>query len=102
MRRAGRGLAGDALSPDIRFTVKEPVRLVVRDARLGTTYPPLTVVPPVNVRFGAKHGIIPLGRTRYGLTVIVHSDVKGHAEGRLRLELPSGWKSDSCCCCRLC
>ncbi len=77
----------------VEVTLREPVRCVLRDVHAGNSYVPLTVAPAISVRFGDRHGIIPLGQTRYRLSVVVHSDVQESASGDLRLELPAGWSS---------
>jgi alpha-galactosidase-like protein len=36
---------------------------------------------------------VPLGAKSFAVTTVVHSNVKGPAEGNVRLELPQGWKA---------
>ncbi len=73
--------------------VKAPLRILRRDPTYGALRPPLTVVPALSVRFSGEHGIIPLGQQQYKVSVVVHSNAKGAAEGTVQLRLPSGWQS---------
>ena len=75
------------------FTVREPLRVTLRDPQTGTVHPALTVVSAISVRFPVEHGVLPIGRKEYGASVVVRSNVKGPAEGTVRLKLPPGWSS---------
>jgi hypothetical protein len=77
----------------VAFEVKEPLRVVLRDSQTGTEYPALTVVPAISVRFPVEHGILPIGKQDYDISVVVRSNVKGPAQGTVRLNLPAGWRS---------
>lgn len=77
----------------VEFTVKEPLRVTLRDPQTGTVHPPLTVVPSISVRFAVEHGVLPIGRRDYAASVVVRSNVKGPAQGTVRLKLPAGWSS---------
>ncbi len=73
--------------------IKDAVRITRRDPLYETSHYPLTVVPAIGIRFSSRHGIIPLGQTQYKVSVVVHSNVKGRAEGTVGLRLPAGWNS---------
>jgi LmbE family N-acetylglucosaminyl deacetylase len=73
--------------------LKEPVRVSIRHPLYDALQPPLTVVPAIGVQIEPEYGVIPLGQTSYAVHVVVHSNVKGPAEGTVSLELPAGWSS---------
>lgn len=73
--------------------LREPLTVTVHDPQFGTIRPPLSVAPAITVRFPIERGIIPVGRNQYKVSVVVHSSAKGPAQGTLKLDLPSGWKS---------
>ena len=73
--------------------MKQSLRVTLREAQYGTIRPPLAVVPAITVRFPVEQGIIPVGRSQYRISVVVHSSVKGQVEGTVRLRLPMGWGS---------
>ncbi len=63
-----------------------------RDVRAGIH--PLVVAPAIAVSIEPRRGITPLGSGPFELTVLVHSNVKGPAQGKVRLTVPSGWHAD--------
>ena len=69
------------------------VQVVKRITGLGTVLDPLIVAPAISAWISPAAGIVPLGEKSFPLTVVIHSNVKGPAQGTVRLELPSGWKS---------
>lgn len=70
------------------------VQSVERITGPGTVLNPLVVGPPISLWISPRAGIAPLDRKFFAVAVQVHSNVKGPAEGELRLELPAGWKSN--------
>jgi LmbE family N-acetylglucosaminyl deacetylase len=60
----------------------------------GGVYEPLVVGPPIGVSISPRAGIVPLEAKSLPVAVHLHSNVKGVAEGRVRLQLPDGWTSD--------
>jgi len=54
----------------------------------------LVVAPAVSVAIAPRAGIVPLDEKSFPVTAVIHSNVKGPAHGTVRLELPSGWKSE--------
>lgn len=77
----------------------EPIRLaqvvqtVERITGAGWEFQPLIVGPALSVSITPKSGIVPLGGTKFNLTVSLHNNVKGPAKGTLRLDVPSGWNT---------
>ncbi len=59
----------------------------------GTVFDPLDVLPAISITLDASAGAVPLGAAEFQLTARIHSNVKGNAEGAVRLRLPEGWKS---------
>ena len=60
---------------------------------IGIQSQPLLVGPPISVTLSSAAGAIPLGTQSFTFSCTVHSNVKGPAEGTLRLGLPAGWRS---------
>ncbi|MDE3180186.1 MAG: PIG-L family deacetylase, partial [Acidobacteriota bacterium] len=54
----------------------------------------LVVGPAISVAISPHAGIVPLGERSFNVEVLIHSNVKGPAQGSVRLELPPGWRSD--------
>jgi hypothetical protein len=54
---------------------------------------PLLVGPAISVSVSPSAGAVPLGAKAFDFTCLVHSNVKGPADGVLRLKLPAGWRS---------
>ena len=59
----------------------------------GTVYEPLVVAPAIGVAVSPPKGVVPLGSKSFAVTAMIHSNVKGAAQGTVRLEMPAGWKS---------
>jgi LmbE family N-acetylglucosaminyl deacetylase len=76
-----------------------PVRLgqVVQTLKhqrgLGQVSDPLIVGPAISLWISPQGGIVPIGSKSFGVSVLVHSNVKGTAKGNVRLDLPPGWTS---------
>jgi hypothetical protein len=69
------------------------VQSVKRVTGLGTVLEPLVVGPAISVSIMPRAGIVALDSKVFGVTVTVHSNVKGPAKGVLKLQLPAGWRS---------
>lgn len=54
---------------------------------------PLIVGPAISVSVSPAAGAVPLGAKSFEFSCTVHSNVKGPAQGTLRLKLPAGWRS---------
>ncbi|HEX4166964.1 MAG TPA: PIG-L family deacetylase [Bryobacteraceae bacterium] len=59
----------------------------------GTVYEPLAVAPAIGVVLTPRAGIVPLNERAFPLTAVVHSNVKGPAQGTVHLALPVGWSA---------
>jgi hypothetical protein len=74
--------------------VGQYVQTVKRVNGLGSVYEPLAVGPAVGVAISPRASIVPFQSESFPITAVVHSNVKGPANGVVRLELPEGWKSE--------
>ncbi|HEX5484006.1 MAG TPA: PIG-L family deacetylase [Terriglobia bacterium] len=59
----------------------------------GAVLDPLVVGPAISVWVTPEAGIVPFNTLSASLTVTIHSNVKGPAQGTVRLNLPEGWTS---------
>ena len=50
--------------------------------------------PAIGVSIAPRFGIVPLDARAFEVKTVLHSNVKGPANGTLRLDLPAGWKSE--------
>lgn len=69
----------------------EVVQTLHRVTGYGTVYEPLVVAPAISISVAPGAGIVPLTEKSLTVTARVHSNVKGTANGTVRLELPAGW-----------
>jgi LmbE family N-acetylglucosaminyl deacetylase len=72
----------------------EVVQSVARIVGPGTVLNPVVVGPAIAVSISPRAGVVPLDSKSFDATVVVHSNVKGPAQGSVLLDLPSGWKSE--------
>jgi len=75
----------------VPFEISQVVQSVKRVTGPGTVLEPLITGPAISVSIAPQAGIVPLGAKSFDLTVTVHSNVKGAAEGTVDLDLPQGW-----------
>jgi hypothetical protein len=78
----------------VPFDVEQVVQSSERLAGTGTVEQPLLVATAITVSLGLPGGALPLTAKSLSLTAMVHSNVKGPAEGTLKLTLPAGWRSE--------
>ena len=78
----------------VPFDVEQVVQTAERIAGTGTVQQPLIVAPAISVDLGLPGGALPLTAKSLSLTATVHSNVKGPAEGTVRLTMPVGWRSE--------
>ncbi len=78
----------------VPFEVEQAVQSSERVAGIGQVQQPLMVAPAISVSLGLPGGALPLTSKSLSLTATVHSNVKGAAQGVLRLALPAGWRSE--------
>lgn len=76
-----------------QMELTEAVQVVDREEGAGTLLHPLPIGPAISLTMLQSDGIIPLDRTMMPVSVRIHSNVKGAAQGSVRLDLPTGWKS---------
>jgi LmbE family N-acetylglucosaminyl deacetylase len=73
--------------------LSQVVQTMQRIPALGIVAEPLLVAPAVSVTVSPAAGAVPVGTKSFAFSCTVHSNVKGPAEGTLRLRLPAGWTS---------
>jgi LmbE family N-acetylglucosaminyl deacetylase len=64
-----------------------------RQTGLGTVKNPLMVAPAISVAITPHAGVVPLSQKQFTLSVTVKSQVKGPAQGSVKLDLPDGWRA---------
>lgn len=77
----------------VPFAVEQTVQTNQRVNGVGLVSNPLLVAPAISVTVSPSAGAVPLGSKSFAFTATVHSNVKGPAQGILRLKLPQGWRS---------
>ncbi len=77
----------------VPLRIGQVVQSVKRATGPGTVLEPLVVAPAISVAIAPHTGIIPLDAKSFGLTVTIHSNVKGPVNGILKLQLPQGWRA---------
>jgi LmbE family N-acetylglucosaminyl deacetylase len=94
-------LAPYPLQANVNFTyhgvalhVTEDVQTVQHEVGAGTVNYPLPIGPAISLTMVESAGVIPLSMPSNPVSVKIHSNVKGAAEGTVHLEMPAGWKSD--------
>ncbi len=75
------------------FHLRQVVQTTERIPTLGIVSQPLLMGPAISVTLAPAAGAVPVGAKRFAFSCTVHSNVKGPAEGTLRLRLPQGWRS---------
>jgi len=78
----------------VPFEVQQVVQTNERIPGIGMVQNPLLVGPPISVTVSPSAGAVPMTSKSFAFSCTVHSNVKGPAEGVLRLELPRGWRSN--------
>jgi len=77
----------------VPFQVAQDVQTSERVPGIGMIENPLIVAPAISVSVSPTAGAVPLESKSFAFTCTVHSNVKGPAQGTLRLTLPAGWRS---------
>jgi LmbE family N-acetylglucosaminyl deacetylase len=77
----------------VLFALTKPAQTVYMDRPWGEQRRLLTVAPAVGIMASPRVGVIPVGAARpsYSVRVEVRNNVKGQAQGKVRLRLPAGW-----------
>ena len=77
----------------VAIKVGSVVQTVKRVTGQGTILEPLIAGPAIGVGIVPHSGVVPLEAKAFELKTLIHSNVKGTAQGTVRLELPAGWTS---------
>jgi len=78
---------------EVEVRIGQIVQTAERIPGLGTVQTPLVVGPPISVALSPQSGVARIGSDVFELGVTIHSNVKGPAEGTVRLRLPDSWRS---------
>ncbi len=99
-RYRNQSLAPYPLSANVQLSYKgvalhlsEVVQAMQRVQTLGIVPQPLMMGPAISVTLSPAAGAVPVGTQSFDFSCTVHSNVKGAAQGTLRLKLPAGWQS---------
>ena len=79
---------------NVQFQISEVVQTVQRQVGYGMVFGPMPIGPAISVSMVQSDAITPLGRASFPVSVRIHSNVKGPAQGAVRLDMPAGWSSD--------
>ncbi|MBV9778874.1 MAG: PIG-L family deacetylase [Acidobacteriaceae bacterium] len=71
--------------------IRQVVQSVQRIEHVGLQTEPLLMGPAISVSVTPAAGAVPLTARSFSFSCILHSNVKGHVDGRLRLSLPPKW-----------
>jgi LmbE family N-acetylglucosaminyl deacetylase len=74
-----------------QITMRAAVQALHREELIGMEADPLIVAPAISVAVEPRAGAVPLHAHSFGFTCILHSNVKGPANGIVHLRLPEGW-----------
>jgi LmbE family N-acetylglucosaminyl deacetylase len=78
---------------DEKLALTQTVQTLTRVQGLGIEYDPLIIGPAISVSVAPAAGAVPVGARSFAFSCALHSNVKGPAQGTLRLRLPEGWKA---------
>lgn len=78
----------------VQIHLSEDVQVIEREAGLGTVYHPMPIGPAISLTMLEAAGVIPLDMPSIPVSVKIHSNVKGPAQGSVHLEMPAGWRSE--------
>jgi LmbE family N-acetylglucosaminyl deacetylase len=76
-----------------KIQLSEVVQTVQHEVGAGQVNYPLPIGPAISVTMLESAGVIPLDKQSIPLSVRIHSNVKGPAQGSVHLAMPDGWKS---------
>ncbi len=77
----------------VPFEISQVVQSTERIPGIGAVQNPLLVGPAISVTVSPAAGAVPMESKSFNFACTVHSNVKGPAQGVLRLKLPPGWRS---------
>jgi LmbE family N-acetylglucosaminyl deacetylase len=79
---------------DVPIQLGEVVQVVEREPGAGTIFHPMPIGPAISVTMMQSDGVIPLDSRSIPISVKIHSNVKGPAQGTVRLNVPAGWRGE--------
>jgi len=79
---------------DADLEIAKVVQANSRVEGIGMIEDPLLMGPAISVMLSSSGGAVPLDTKGFSFACTLHSNVKGQAEGTLRLRLPNGWTSN--------
>ncbi|MGB7264411.1 MAG: PIG-L family deacetylase [Terracidiphilus sp.] len=65
-----------------------------REVGWGIVEEPLLVAPAISLWLPTHASVVPIDAKSFDLSVLLHSNTAGPAQGTLKLDLPAGWGSD--------
>jgi len=77
----------------VTLPMTQVVQTLQRIPGLGVEAQPMLMGPAMSVTVSPAAGAVPVGARSFAFSCTVHSNVKGAAQGTLRLRLPDGWKA---------
>ncbi|HEX4809955.1 MAG TPA: PIG-L family deacetylase, partial [Bryobacteraceae bacterium] len=78
----------------VPIRIGQYVQTIKRITGEGAVPEPLAVGPAIGIAISPRAGIVPLDSKSFNVTTVVHSNVKGPAQGTVQLALPEDWKSE--------
>ena len=75
------------------FELRQAVQTNQRIEGIGIVENPLLVAPAISVSLSPSAGAVPLESKSFAFSCTLRSNVKGPAQGALRLRLPDGWEA---------
>ncbi len=78
----------------ISWTMDQVVQANTRIENIGIVQQPLLTARALSVAVSPAAGAVPLDATSFAFTCSVQSNVKGPAQGIVKLHLPDGWRSE--------
>ncbi|MBT9330591.1 PIG-L family deacetylase [Paracidobacterium acidisoli] len=78
----------------VQIRLAETVQTVQRQVGPGLVFQPMPIGPAISVSLLQSAGVVPPEKTSFPVSVRIHSNVKGSAQGSLHLEMPPAWRSE--------
>lgn len=78
----------------VSLQASQIVQTATRQTGYGVVLRPMPVGPALSISIAPSAGVIAVDRKSLPVSVHVHSNIKGQAQGVVRLDLPSGWRSE--------
>jgi LmbE family N-acetylglucosaminyl deacetylase len=78
----------------VAVRIGQAAQTAEREVGLGDVQEPLVVAPAISLWLPAHAGVVPMNAKSFDLSVVLHSNALGAAQGTVKLDLPGGWSSD--------